>query len=98
MASFSRYSRTPLLNLGEQFGTSDAIWTIRQAISAGTVKTRTIVLRGAERLDTIAGSVYGDGRLWWLIAAASDIGWGMQVPPGTVLKLPDLSDVAALVA
>jgi hypothetical protein len=26
--------------------------------------------------------------LWWVIAAASGIGWGMQVPPGVILKIP----------
>lgn len=96
--AFSRYSRAPILKLGEQFGTSTAVSTIRDAIKAGTVKTQETVLRGAERLDTIAGSVYGDGRYWWILAAASDIGWGLQAPAGTVIVIPDLNDIAALVA
>lgn len=95
--AFSRYARTPILKLGEQYGTSVSQTTIRQAIANGSIKTREIVLRGAERLDTLAGSVYGDGRYWWILAAASDIGWALQVPPGTIIRIPDLNDIASLV-
>ena len=56
-----------------------------------------MVLRGADRLDTISGIVYGDARYWWVLAAASNIGWGMQVPAGTLLQVPDLGSVASLV-
>lgn len=96
--AFSRYSRTPLLALGAQYGTSQATTIVRQAIAAGTIKTHDIVLRGAERLDTLAGSIYGEGRYWWILAAASNIGWGLQVPAGTIITVPDLNDVASLVA
>lgn len=95
--AFSRYSRTPLLDLGAQYGTSFAIQTIRAAVAAGTLPVRTITLRGAERLDTVSGTVYGDARYWWVLAAASNIGWGMQAPPGTIIKIPDLAKVASLV-
>lgn len=95
---FSRYNRTPQLNLGAQYGTSRAIESIRQGIASGQIHvTREIIVRGAERLDTIAGTVYGDAKYWWILAAASDIGWGMQVPTGTVLKVPLLSDIAKLI-
>ena len=95
--SFSRYARTPLLNLGEQYGTAQGVATIRAAIAAGTIKTRETVLRGVDRLDTLAGAIYGDGRYYWVLAAASGIGWGLQVPPGTIIVIPDLNDVAALI-
>jgi hypothetical protein len=42
-----------------------------------------------ERLDSLAGTVYGDASLWWIIASASGIGWGMQVPPGTLIFIPN---------
>ena len=45
-------------------------------------------MKEGERLDQIAGVVYGDSTLWWMIAAASGIGWGLQVPPGTKLRIP----------
>jgi hypothetical protein len=40
---------------------------------------------------------YGNGRYAWIIAAASDIGWMLQVPPGTYIRVPDFEQVARLV-
>lgn len=96
--AFSRYARTPILDLGKQFGTSRSIEVLRAAVAAGTLQGREVILRGAERLDTIAGTEYGDGRYWWIIAACSNIGWGFQVPAGTILLIPKLSDVAKLIS
>lgn len=96
--AFSRYSRAPILNFGAQQGTSHAREAIQSAMSIGLLQTTTMVTRGRDRLDTISGEVYGDSRYWWILAAASGIGWGMQVPPGTIIKVPSLSDVANLVA
>lgn len=96
--AFGRYNRTPQLGLGVQYGTSRAIEAIRKGISSGQITiTQEIIIRGAERLDTIAGVVYGDARYWWILAAASDIGWGLQVPVGTVIKVPQLADISALI-
>ena len=95
---FSRYNRTSQLNLGAQYGTSRSISAIRKAISSGQITvTQQIIVKGSERLDTIAGVVYGDARYWWILAAASNIGWGLQVPVGTILSVPQLSDVASLI-
>lgn len=96
--AFSRYARSPRLNLGVQFGTSTAIQNIRAAVKDGSLPTKSIVVRGAERLDTLAGTIYGDSRYWWVLAAASNIGWGLQVPVGTVIKVPDLGIVTKLVS
>ena len=95
--AFSRYARTPILKLGEQYGTSVAATTIRQAVANGSIKTREVVVRGAERLDTMAGALFGDGRLWWILAATSDIGWALQVPPGTIIRVPDINAIASLI-
>ena len=54
----------------------------------GEIVFTTITLKEGQRLDKIAQQFYGDGRLWWIIAAASGIGWWMQAPPGTLLKVP----------
>ena len=94
---FSRYSRAPVLALGSHLGTSEAIRVIREAVNDGRLKCRELDLHEKQRLDHIAGQVYGDARYWWILAAASGIGWGLQCPPGTIVLVPDLSDVAQLV-
>ena len=93
----SRYRRSPILDFGRQFGTGRAHEVIRAAIKAGTLSFEALTLREAQRLDHLAGVKYGNGRYWWVIAAASDIGWGLQVPPGTYIRVPDLEQVLRLV-
>lgn len=93
----SRYARAPRLDLGNQFGTSLAATAIRAAIKSNRIGFKQIIVRGAERLDTLAGTIYGDARYWWILAAASDIGWGLQVPPGTLITVPDLGSIAQIV-
>lgn len=95
--AISRYALTPRLNFGAQYGTSTAIQNIRTAIAEGRLPFNTTLIRGRERLDTLAGTIYGDSRYWWILAAASDIGWGLQVPPGTVIKVPDLAMTLKLI-
>lgn len=95
---FSRLNRTPILKMGSQYGTCEAITVIRQAIKNGRLSTREFVVHEAQRLDVLAGSIYGDGRSWWVLAASSNVGWGCQVPPGTIILVPDINAVADLVA
>lgn len=96
--TLSRYSHTSRINLGHQLGTPENVLKLRTGIKDGTVPiVKTLIMTGADRLDTIAGSLYGDSRYWWILAAASGIGWGMQVPAGTVINVIRLSDVEALV-
>jgi nucleoid-associated protein YgaU len=85
----SRYSEDASIKRGTSLGTAQATLSIRRALRAGTLPARREILKEGERLDQIAFREYGDGRLWWVIAAASGIGWVMQVPPGTVILIPD---------
>lgn len=75
------------------YSTSQAVNRIRNRVASGDISYSEYTLTGAARLDTIAGKEYGDGRYWWVIAAASDIGWGLQVPPGTLIRVPSLQAV-----
>lgn len=89
----SRYSRSPLVNGGKAYGTSYAIPVIRENITNGNIQIiDRIILQEKQRLDVIAGKYYGDSRLWWLIAASSQISNILQTPPGTVLLIPNLAD------
>jgi nucleoid-associated protein YgaU len=93
-----RYARAPLLEGGKKIGTSRAGITLYTAAKNGSLKVERRTIREGERLDVIAGQTYGDSGLWWVIAAASGIGWNLQVPPGVVLTIPiDLGQVALYV-
>lgn len=96
--SFSRYVNDTRINLGQQLGSPSSILLLKRAIKDGTVPiVRSVVLTGDERLDVLSGTFYGDGRFWWVLAAASDIGWGLQVPAGTVVNIVKISDVERLI-
>ena len=83
-------SRYPLSSrkAGGYFGTSNAKRVVNQLIKNGTVSVRIEALQDSERLDIVAQRVYGNASLWWVIAAASNIGWGLQVPAGVRLVIP----------
>jgi nucleoid-associated protein YgaU len=83
-----RYSSDLTLDGGSYLATNEAIRLIRRAVERGDIPVTERVLKEGERLDGIAGRAYGDGALWWVIAAASDIGWWLQVPPGTLIRVP----------
>jgi hypothetical protein len=88
-----RYDRTPLLNLGTQYGTSEFIPQIRSAIASGIIRYNEHILTGKERLDTLAAEFYGDPLKYYILAAASNIGNCLQVPPGTTIIVPNIDDI-----
>jgi len=79
--------------LGFHYATSDKISRLRENIKNGNITCAQIILQEGVRLDNLAGKYYGDGKLYWIIAAASGIGFCLQTPPGTVIMIPKLSDV-----
>lgn len=92
-----RYEKaTKVFPFENSYGVSYAIPIIRDNIENGSVKYVQRSMREGERLDTIAASEYGDGRLFWIIAAASNIGFAPQVPPGTLLRIPVLQDISKI--
>lgn len=95
--AFSRYQRIDILGYNFQYGTSNTHSIIRDAVKNDRVPYKTIILHELERLDHIAFRHYQNSRYWWIIAAASDIGWGLQVPPGTIVRIPDIEEVAKLI-
>jgi nucleoid-associated protein YgaU len=95
----SRYSKVEKLNMGHQYGTQRSMYPLYRAVLAGLVLSTEHTAKEGERLDQLAGQYYGDATYWWVIAAASGIGWGLQVPPGTLLTIPkDIGQVEALVS
>jgi hypothetical protein len=92
-----RYADAPLMSGGTRYGSSETVYNIRNAISSGALRCREQVMTETQRLDVLAGIEYGDSSLWWIIAAASNIGWGMQIPPGNLIRIPRLEDVGKFI-
>ncbi len=90
----SRYAFAKPTPDGKALTQSKASHRVFKAVNAGVISVQTKVLEEGERLDQLAGLYYGNGELWWMIAAASGIGWGLQAAPGTILRIPiDASQV-----
>ena len=71
---------------------------IRRGVINGTIPVKTVVLEQDRRIDQLAGQIYGSSSYWWILAAASGIGWGLQVPAGTIIIIPDdLGQILSLV-
>lgn len=83
----SRYSYVPNVD-GKSISNSNAVNIIQQGIRQGEIDVEIVSLAGNQRLDVLSGQFYGTSEFWWIIAAASGIGWGLQVPPGTLIKIP----------
>lgn len=67
---------------------------IYKAVENDLIRYETIISETGKRIDHYAYDYYGDANNWWIIAAASGIGWWMQVPEGVVLRVPlDLQEV-----
>ena len=97
--AFSRYSRDDTGISEQGLSIAQAAISLRRAIRTGLiVPNRMLTMTQADRLDTLSGEIYGDARYWWVLAVASNIGWGLQVPPGTVIFVIDLSTVERLVS
>lgn len=96
--AFSRYLRDGIAFDGKGLSAPGGVVAIRDAIKRGDVNIiQTFTTTDADRLDSIAGKLYGDSRYWWVVAAASNIGWGLQVPPGTIINIVDLRSVERVV-
>ena len=75
------------------FATNKSSAKIFKAVTFGEIQVKQHILQEGERLDTIADKIYGVSSYWWILAAASGIGWGMQVPPGTIINIPSNIDL-----
>jgi len=84
----NRYSQNTLINGGTGLSTSKLIPIVRRLREAGQIKYRQRILKDGERLEHVAAQELGSSQLWWVLAAMSDIGWPMQLPPGTVINIP----------
>jgi hypothetical protein len=61
---------------------------IFSAVDSGLIPTKIGQIADGQRLDHLAALEYGDGSLWWIIAAASGISWPLQLQAGTYVRVP----------
>ena len=48
-----------------------------------------VIPKEGDRLETLAATHYGDTSLWWIIAAANNLGKGtMKLTPGEEIRIP----------
>lgn len=87
-----RYRKDRLIRGGKSFSTNRSAIKIRNAIDAGNLEIRVMTAGVYRRLDHLAHQYYDDPSMWWVIAAASGIGWALQVPPGTRIVVPVRKD------
>lgn len=84
--AISRYTFARRIPTG--VSASRASYVIFKAVSNGAIPFKSIIMEEGRRLDQLSGEIYGDAGYWWVLAAASGIGWGLQVPPGTLIRAP----------
>jgi hypothetical protein len=63
---------------------------LRDIKAASPDRTRVRVIREGETLASISAEVYGDSRLWRVLAETNEIDRPRFVPPGTPLRVPAL--------
>jgi len=71
---------------------SSAGRSIRRAVKNRLIEYSVFTLAEGQRLDVVSANYYGSAEYWWIIAAASGIGWQCQVPAGTVIIIPSSID------
>ena len=92
-----RYKRDQRIS-GGLLQTAQSVTILRRAKEFKLISLKKVILSDSQRLDHIAYKHLGDPHAWWIIAALSDIGWAMQLPPGTILYIPrDLQTIQSLV-
>lgn len=90
----SRNTYTPRIDAARGISNWNGGSKIFNAVETGALSTQTIILTQGQRLDHLAGQYYGSSSYWWVIAAASGIGWALQCPAGTVVRIPQNLELA----
>ncbi len=92
-----RYRKDKPIKGGKLLATARGTTNIRRAIRSGNLHFTEYVSKEGDRLDNLAAIHLGDSRLWWVLSSTSGIGWGLQLPPGTLIKIPsNMNQVRAM--
>ena len=92
------FKKTIFVNGKNFLATNKCSSRIYQAVLNRSLPCDSYIMKEGDRLDIIAIKRYKNADYWWIIAAASGIGWPLQVPQGTILAIPrNLNQVFAYV-
>lgn len=92
-----RYTYAPPINSGEGRSNPRVSAKIYNGVINGAIPFKAQRLKQHQRLDHLAAEFYGSSSYWWIIAAASGIGWNLQVPAGTIIRVPlNLGQILAI--
>jgi len=95
--SLGRYTYASLIDSGRGKANPRISSKIFLGVTTGAIPFQSRQVELGERLDTISAEKYGTPDFWWVIAAASGIGWGLQVPRGTIIRIPNnISSILSL--
>ena len=87
--AIGRYDNTLKIAGGKKLASPRGHNLIYRAVQAGALSYRLHILKEGERLDILAGKYYGNGRLWWVIAAANNVGkGGLTLASGLQIRIP----------
>ena len=96
--AIGRYAYTSKIQGRSKLATPKSSSRIYNGVINGTIPYTATVLQQNQRIDHVAAAAYGSSSYWWIIAAASGIGWGLQLPAGTILRVPkNLGQIIALI-
>lgn len=80
-----------------KYATSSLCSRIYKDCKSGILQSETITYSNNERLDKLSQRYYGNGLDWWIIAAASGLGWWLQINEGTQITIPtDINQIRSL--
>jgi len=86
-----------LLGIKPKYATNEICNQIFKDCRNGRLQTETQIFVNGDRLDYMAQKYYGNGLDWWIIAAASGIGWWLQINAGTIITIPtDIKQIKRL--
>jgi nucleoid-associated protein YgaU len=90
----SRYENASILRVTTADGSTQfAIYPTRMLLTEQVTFVQRTVVAG-DRLDTLAHRYYQNSLLWWIIARANpEILYPDDIPPGTILRIPDASSI-----
>jgi hypothetical protein len=95
--NITKYSSDPVLGLRPRYATANLCSNIFNDCRTGRLESTTIFYKEGDRLDYFSQKYYGNGMDWWVIAAASGLGWWLQINPGTEITIPlDIKQVKSL--